>query len=506
MKNSENIHLTAQTIESSSSKDTNEKIIDKIIENGYFTKYPIFITISIFITFIANGFVVNIFNLIIIPAKQYFKASDFIIEIMAGILFIGLALGSGLASILSEKYGRAKIIKLFSGVMCITYLISTIFFNLYIFLFSRIILGLCVGIIEPLIFNTFGEYLPIKFRGFLLMNSWFFYTLAVFLENIIALKIMPYLESEFLQRYLLVINIFFILNFIVNYFILNDSPRNLIIKSIQEKNFYERESKIQEALKILNSMNKIPLSKIDEQKLISQLYNLSSNKSKTNSSFKELFSQKYLRTTYIGIFIFFVYSCGYFGFYIISTLTLEILNKKENEKIVENINKNSNKDILISQIYIAFFDLLGSFVGGFLAEIRSIGRKGVIWIFMLLNAITLIPSCINVSLYNIFFTVSITSSAIYGDMLITYISEIFPTKLRDISSSFFLTSHRISGFLSQFLFLGLFKINYKLPFIFGSLLNILGLITIFRLPYESIGRPLDYEEVVEQRDNNQIEF
>jgi hypothetical protein len=287
---------------------------------------------------------------------------------------------------------------------------------------------------------------------------------------------------------------------------LNDSPRNLIIKSMRAKNFYEREANISEAITILNDMNKSKLSQIEEQKLVNELYNSSTNNTNVDSSFKELFSKKYIKTTYIGIFIFFVYSCGYFGFYIISTLTLEILNKKENEKIIDTENKNSNRDIIISQIYIAFFDLLGSFVGGSLAEIKFIGRKGVIWIFMLLSAVTLIPSCYSVSLYNIFFTISITSGAIYGDMLITYISEIFPTKLRDISSSFFLTSHRISGFLSQFLFLGLFKINYKLPFFFGSLLNIVGVMTIFMLPYESIGKPLDYEQLSEQRNNNQIEF
>jgi hypothetical protein len=317
---------------------------------------------------------------------------------------------------------------------------------------------------------------------------------------------MPYLEPENLQKYLILLNFFFVLNFLINYFMLNDSPRNLIIKSMRAKNFYEREANISEAITILNDMNKSKLSQIEEQKLVNELYNSSINNTNVDSSFKELFSKKYIKTTYIGIFIFFVYSCGYFGFYIISTLTLEILNKKENEKIIDTQNKNSNKDIIISQIYIAFFDLLGSFVGGSLAEIKFIGRKGVIWIFMLLSAVTLIPSCYSVSLYNIFFTISITSGAIYGDMLITYISEIFPTKLRDISSSFFLTSHRISGFLSQFLFLGLFKINYKLPFFFGSLLNIVGVMTIFMLPYESIGKPLDYEQLSEQRNNNQIEF
>lgn len=502
MKKTENLKLEIE----STNNEYKEKIIDRIIEHGYFTKYPIFITISIFTCFIANGFVVNIFNLIIMPTKKYFNASDFITQIIAAVLFIGLAFGSGFASMLSEKYGRAKVIKIFSGVMCVTYLISSIFFKLSLFLLSRIILGFCVGVIEPLIFNTFGEYLPSKIRGFLLMNSWFFYTLAVFLENIIALKVIPYLETENLQKYLIILNFFFILNFLINFFMLNDSPRNLIIKSIRAKNFYDREANINEAIKILNNMNKSPLSQIEEQKLVNELYNSSTNNTNNDSSFKELFSKKYIKTTYIGIFIFFVYSCGYFGFYIISTLTLEILNKKEKE-ILDNIEtKNSNKDIIRSQIYIALFDLLGSFVGGSLAEIKFIGRKGVIWIFMLLSAITLIPSCYSVTSYNIFFTISITSGAIYGDMLITYISEIFPTKLRDISSSFFLTSHRISGFVSQFLFLALFKINYKMPFFFGSLLNIIGVMTIFMLPYESIGKPLDYEQLSEQRNNNQIEF
>ena len=134
MKNSENQNTDSDSHEASNNHELKEKIIDRIIENGYLTKYPLFITISIFVCFIANGLVVNIFNLIIIPTKNYFNASDFITEIMAGILFIGLALGSALASLLSEKYGRALIIKIFSGIMCITYLFSTIFFNLLILL------------------------------------------------------------------------------------------------------------------------------------------------------------------------------------------------------------------------------------------------------------------------------------------------------------------------------------------------------------------------------------
>ena len=336
MKKAKNINLEIE----STNNEFKEKVIDRIIEHGYFTKYPIFITISIFACFIANGFVVNIFNLIIMPTKNYFNASDFITQIIAGVLFIGLALGSGFASMLSEKYGRAKVIKFFSGIMCATYLISTIMFKLSIFLLSRIILGFCVGVIEPLIFNTFGEYLPSKIRGFLLMNSWFFYTLAVFLENVIALNVMPYLETEHLQKYLIILNFFFVLNFLINYFMLNDSPRNLIIKSMRAKNFYEREANINEAIKILNDMNKSQLSQIEEQKLVNELYNSSTNNTNIDSSFKELFSKKYIKTTYIGIFIFFVYSCGYFGFYIISTLTLQILNKKENEKIINTENKN----------------------------------------------------------------------------------------------------------------------------------------------------------------------
>ena len=509
MKNIGNINLKKNSFETSKK----QKIIDRITEKGYFTKYPISVTLSILFCFISNGIIVNIFNLIIMPTIEYFKASDFMMEIMAGISFIGAAFGAICAIILSEKYSRTKIIKFFTGLMCITHLISTIYLNLTIFFISRIILGFTVGINEPLIFNTFGEYLPTRYRGLFLMISWLFYLLGVFIYDILALIIMPNLESEYLQKYLLSLNIVFILNFLVNYFFLYDSPRNLIIKSMQVENFYEREKKINEALKILNNMNKSPLTQAEEQQLINELYHLSTNKNENKSSFKELFSIKYFKTTIIGLFSFFVYACGYYGFYIISTLTLEILNKKENEGKMENnnnINVNitykSNKDIIINQIYLSFFDLFGSFLAGFLAEIKCIGRKGVLGIFMLISAISLIPSCYSVTLFNIFFTISLSSGSIYGDMIITYLSEIFPTKLRDISSSFFLTSHRVSGFISQFLFLALFKINYKIPFFLGSLIHIIGVILIFKLPFESIGKPLDYEEIFELTNKNQIEF
>jgi MFS family permease len=169
MKRSESGEMRIESFEME--MPNKEKIIDRITENGYFTKYPIYISICIFFTFVANGFIVNIFNLIIIPTQQYFQASDFMTEMMAGIIFIGSAIGSGIAGLLSEKYGRAKVIKIFSGIMCVTYLISTLSFNLVTFFISRIILGLTVGVNEPLIFNTFGEYLPTKIRGFLLMNS-----------------------------------------------------------------------------------------------------------------------------------------------------------------------------------------------------------------------------------------------------------------------------------------------------------------------------------------------
>jgi hypothetical protein len=132
---------------------------------------------------------------------------------------------------------------------------------------------------------------------------------------------MPYLEPDNLQKYLILLNFFFVLNFLINYFMLNDSPRNLIIKSMRAKNFYEREANISEAITILNDMNKSKLSQIEEQKLVNELYNSSTNNTNVDSSFKELFSKKYIKTTYIGIFIYFVYSCGYFGLYIISTLT-----------------------------------------------------------------------------------------------------------------------------------------------------------------------------------------
>ena len=149
----------------------NIKLLDKIIENGFCTKYPISMMISIFLGFIANGIVINIFNLIILPANDIFKTSEFFLSLIAGSFFIGSSIGSAIQSTITTKYGRSKPIKFFYFLLLLFQIISSLYLNMYVFLISRTILGLCVGIAEPLLLNNFAEFLPSRIRGIFLIFS-----------------------------------------------------------------------------------------------------------------------------------------------------------------------------------------------------------------------------------------------------------------------------------------------------------------------------------------------
>ena len=478
----------------------NIKLLDKIIENGFCTKYPISMMISIFLGFIANGIVINIFNLIILPANDIFKTSEFFLSLIAGSFFIGSSIGSAIQSTITTKYGRSKPIKFFYFLLLLFQIISSLYLNMYVFLISRTILGLCVGIAEPLLLNNFAEFLPSRIRGIFLIFSWIFASISILIMNLTALFIIPNLESEKLQKYLMAMNIPFFINFVVIFFIMEDSPRFGFVYLKYVKNVNKKNKIFEKIIKILKNMNKKDITENEKLKLQKEGKLDSSIDKKIKPKISQLFYHKYLKSTILGIFLFFIYACTYNGFYLISTLTVQALNKNNNSNLNDENEQTNRNGIIKNQIYIAIFDLIINIISTFLTKIKFIGRKGIIWIFMLLCAIIIIPSISNIYLFDILFPISLSLSDVAGDTLVTYFSEIFETNLRDLSSGFLLTTMRISGFISQFLFLGFYKVDYKIPYFFGCILNIIGVILVFLLPYEPEGKRLD-DSLVSNRGN-----
>ena len=137
--------------------------------------------------------------------------------------------------------------------------------------------------------------------------------------------------------------------------------------------------------------------------------------------------------------------------------------------------------------------MFGNLIGGALCEIQYFGRIkttyiGFITCFICSTLILFIGQDFFTELYSVFLTFILVSFNVY----LTYVVEVYPTKLRDISSGFLFGCLRISGFLSQFVYLSMNKIHFLFPYFFSALISFLGAFFAKELPYETCGQPLDF--------------
>ena len=96
------------------------------------------------------------------------------------------------------------------------------------------------------------------------------------------------------------------------------------------------------------------------------------------------------------------------------------------------------------------------------------------------------------------------SCSIWENILITYTIEVYPTRIEGKSSGFILFTFRISIFISQFIFLGLFEIHYRVCYFLASGLLLIGVLLTVLLPFEPVNQPLDVA-IVEEEKNDLIE-
>ena len=175
------------------------------------------------------------------------------------------------------------------------------------------------------------------------MVAWSFYGIGQLITNLIGLGVMPELQSSRLKMFLLILSILPFLSFISCLFLLNDSPKGLLLS----QNVMDNRRSINE----LNEINQANLSEEQEKKLklevetaktVSDSYSL-------KQILKEMFGKELKKTTILMLFIFIFLGYNAFGIYAISSYFLDYLSEKENVKKDDGANDTA-KDIIINQI------------------------------------------------------------------------------------------------------------------------------------------------------------
>ena len=242
-------------------------------------------------------------------------------------------------------------------------------------------------------------------------------------------------------------------------------------------------------------MNKnIELSNEEKLKIENEVNVTSSNKNIKNHIY-DLFNKDLSQTTILLFLTFFIMSGAYYGMNVLTSITQKKLNGNKNEK---------NHNVIISQLTFTLITLIISFGAAFIIELKFIGRKGLMVICFMLAAIISIPSVYIKNCYGILIGIYISATFICANTLITYVVEIYPTKLRDLSTGFQFMSYRIFCGFAQIWMLALFHINFRLPYFIYCFLCIFGGLLIYILPYETKDRPLDSKYHNTETDNLNI--
>lgn len=535
-----------------------KKIIDCFFDYHGYKTYQIFLFLVLTLILFSESLHILVITLVIKDLQNdFYNITKTQKSFLSSSVFIGLVIGSILVSKYLDKYGRKPFL-LYGGCIILIFSCLSVFsFSINFLIYCRIALGIGIGIQLPAGINLASECIPIYYRSLFLSCVWLSFPIGEMYCTLIAWII--YGEGSYYlglkdhtndnnNNIIIVRNWRLMLlycippNIICIYLsnILLESPRYLYTN----KNYYEGET----VLKKIEDINikKISFKQLVLPRFVNKYFNIKSNnnplinsyintsfenismlrKNKTytkynnnvkyilditdfeniiqeyednittkhEASLAELFSKKYLNIT---LKTWVLWCAGDVGLYLTIFVIPQILLDDHNK--LKNVSKNNDySNAFFCNLFIAsIIALPKAFVSGYLAEI--LGRKKAMIYLLLLSSLFCVLLLSTTNVYWISFYagfVKLTAGGIIMNIKV-YSTEIYPTKIRGIGSSVGHAVGRILIVLIPFIseiFVYIFN-SSKAPFILVMILSLLGSLCAYLLPYETLGRELDFENI-----------
>lgn len=475
----------------------NYESLSNIIDHGPYNRFTFNAIFICSLMMILEGFYLSYFNNIIHAFQNYFSVSDFGVKFISSVAFLGFCLGCLLNGFLIKRFSRRKIIITSVSIMTIMHLCLSLIRNIIAFTIFRFLTTFFFAMHMIFIINILAEYLPTKFRGFVLISIWvnwnigaiiFLLFCKIYIPNLDYDPTKPFEGQNFFNA---IFPLFFILLFYVIYliFLLYDSPRNLILNQ-----------EYAEAKKVLNYYTDNQITEEDIRQIERKLATQGENKfyKNNNHGFNEMFKK---RIFWFSINMCVIYFCLSLSSYGNTACIPQIL--KQISTTTEG-PKNQNVDDLI---LINILSSLGNVVAGIFVEIKQIGRKNLAIIFFALSVLCGILAFSIVGYFPLIIGISNSFNSGGFNIITAYSEEVYPTKIRDFAMSFLFSMTRLGGFTAQYVFLGLNKVSLFFPtYVYCTICAILAILIYF-LPKdntESLDSEIHYreEETAEQENND----
>jgi len=467
-------------------------LMDALINSyGYSFNHYKTILFTCLILFL-DGIHMTLLNSTFIPFREYYELTDTQVSLISSTMFIAVGCGSLLTVFPNLVGKRVNAIIRYTFIMFLSNLLLGLIPYLIMFILFRFIIGISIGVILPLIINILCESLPLKNRSLTMIFCGVFFGFGATFVNLLMIILTPNLEKEGIYSVYLYTSIAPILSSIVFYFKLEDSPRSLILDECEE-----------EAMKILQKMIDKKLTQKEIETIINETKYRANKISDEKLSL--LFEGEFKKITIILIIIWMFNSYLAYGGTITFDLVIDYMQKMNKENNPSQIVEKDNHSIITEQILVYLVSSPGSFLAGFMTEIEFFGRKITTLIGFLFVAIFASLGLFDLNNFAIYFSISGFFISFSFNASGSYSSEVYPTKLRNIGVGFLNFCNRVSGFLSQFIAVQLFKVHYLLQIYFSIIICLIACFITYLLPYDTHGRLLDSHDLsndnIENNDN-----
>ena len=427
-----------------------------------------------------------------------FQLTNIELAIITIIYPLGSAIGSFPIGILSDKYGRKKVVIICHIFLIYFSLMSAFVPNYYWVNVLRLIMGI-FGISGNQSSTYCIEFMPIRFRSPSIVFMNFFWTLGTLILVLFCYFIIPVLG----WRYLVVIATLPLGFLVLYYWVVPTSPRFLLFNGKKE-----------EARKVLQLGAKLNCRKYPEGELVEKLedavqtVNVNEQNNLTQRSQQQVdkkkglldaFGKKYIITTVFLSIIWFTSAFLYYGVILITsdifTYDHHCDSSTNNASVTPTTDNFCNP--LTSSDYLEYVITSSAEIPGILITVvlvEIIGRK-------LTFAIQFMSGALFFLLYlctpydQILKTVILFSvrACLAGAFVVSflYTCEVYPTHIRASVLSFLSIFARLSTIFASFTAQVLLRSYFMVAIcIFGALGVFTAIISLL-LPYETKGRKID---------------
>lgn len=472
---------------SSSSNDFNiplntkkQKKIDFFFESHGYKHYQLVIFIIFFLVLFSDSLQILLMTLILKTIKDEWKLSETAKSFLMSSIFMGMVIGSFFISKYLDMFGR-KIFLFIGSLILLIFSIMSSFSNSFLeLLIFRLLIGIGIGIQMPSGMNLASENIPSYNRSIFLSSVWLAFPIGEIYCCLSAWILMPHFETGKWRSLIFVCCVPIIILLLFGKYI-HESARFLYA--------HHRFEEGKEVLKRIEEFNKIK----EEDRLVEEDFVLIEKETKENilnsynSEIKELFNNRYFYTT---LKTWVLWCSGDIGLYLTIYLIPQVLIRIENN-IVSSHNTIDYNKFYINLLISSLIAMPKAFIAGVIAEYY--GR---------INSMVLLQSlaclfCILILITDSYFSllsglIKLVSGGVIMNIKV-YSTEVYPTKLRGIGSSF---GHSVGRLLIVFIpFISqLFQYltnSDKSPFLFIFLISAIGIYCAYTLPFETMGRELD---------------